>query len=206
MKFRDLITAMRLPIRFYLDLIGLRKHDVFIDVGANVGVITRIAHAFSRCQILAVEPNPEAVRHLSKLQESRIRISVCPFALGDANKKAELYLHQDAIGNDVAFSEGGSLRRDKVNVSANNSIPVEVIDVCDFLDKAPAGKILIKLDVEGAEIDILRRLAKWGDVKKIKRIWCETHQKRFEATEYASQLDDVKRLLADLVEVNYEWH
>ena len=206
MKLSDFKTAARLPLAFYADLAALRSTDVFIDVGANVGVITRVAHMFSRCRILAVEPNPAVLDQLLQVQKSHPRVSVFPVALGSESKNANLYLHENSLGNEIAFSEGASLRVDKVNVSATNSVQVDVLDVCEFLEEVTADRILIKIDVEGAEIDILGRLAQWDGLGRIRRIWCETHENRFEGTSYGEQLEEVKRALSAVVKVNYEWH
>ena len=45
-----------------------------------------------------------------------------------------------------------------------------VLDVCEFLEEVTADRILIKIDVEGAEIDILGRLAQWDGLGRIRRI------------------------------------
>lgn len=159
----------------------LQPGHVFIDVGANSGYYTVLA---AMCvgdtgRVFAFEPNPPVhdrlARHLTVngLQE---RVTVADVALGDRDEDGvELFVSQWADNSGIsslvpdpsALARGG-LRRDA-------SVPVSVRRFDTWIDSAQPSRIdAIKIDVEGAELDVLEGMADALARFTPRHIICET--------------------------------
>ncbi len=57
----------------------------------------------------------------------------------------------------------------------DKQITVETIDLSNFIRKFSNFEIYCKLDIEGAEFEVLRKLIKDNTIKFIKEIWVEWH-------------------------------
>jgi FkbM family methyltransferase len=138
--YQALITSDQRPI-------------LFIDVGANYGTHT-ILFLLHEIPVLAFEPNSEcfskfkSICDLNSLQGDWEMV-----ALGNYVGEIELlYPEQQtwmgSTANDLKGSLGlfGAVKKQRV--------PVRRLD--DYLPNLPLGKILIKIDAEGSELDVLR--------------------------------------------------
>jgi FkbM family methyltransferase len=127
----------------------LRQGDVALDVGANVGFLTRNFASLvrTRGRVFAFEPDPATfeclafnTRRLSQVQLSRAAIS-------DRNGSTTLYLHPTS-----------GMSNSLVN-AWENARPIEVqtstLDAWVAANR-PGDIRLIKIDVEGAEAHVLR--------------------------------------------------
>lgn len=127
----------------------LREADVFVDVGANLGFYTCLARQASK-HVIAVEPQ---VRNLELLYQNLMvnhwpDVEVYPVGLSDRPGLATLY---------GATGTGASLLKGWAGYSARfrETIPVSTLDI--LLGERFAGqKLLIKIDVEGAEYAVLQ--------------------------------------------------
>ncbi len=130
-------------MRFLLD--ELRPGDIFIDVGANVGVYTLLAASVPGVRCISFEPSTESRgRLLDNVRRNNLnQVEVHPKAVGD---------HR----GDVLFTVG----RGTINkiADATTSGSVERVPVVTLDDHIPAsGRVaLVKIDVEGAEPAVLR--------------------------------------------------
>jgi FkbM family methyltransferase len=148
-----------------------RRGDVFLDVGANVGLYSLLlASALgSSGQVIAFEPERESFEHLQdnlKLNEAG---NVRPFqkALGDADGRADLFLRG---GNaDSTFVWSPSLRY------AGQQM-VHVVQGDGFLERQnlPLPR-LVKVDVEGYECNVLRGLRRTLANPRCELVCCEVH-------------------------------
>jgi FkbM family methyltransferase len=121
----------------------------FIDVGAHIGsVIAGVRRASQPDRIIAVEANPDKARALQwKFPE--VEVHAC--AVGEIEGEASFFINE-------ATSGYSSVDRDKVN-RVEPSDPVKEIKVpTRRLDAivAPGGIDLIKVDVVGAELGVLK--------------------------------------------------
>jgi FkbM family methyltransferase len=121
--------------------------DVFIDVGANIGIYTCLARQAGRTTI-AVEPLPDNQRYLSQnlLDNHFTDVSVYPVALGARPGLLTLF----GGGTGASFIPGwaGAVQRTTVPVVTLDSI----VKGLSLLGQ----RILIKVDVEGAEVGVLQ--------------------------------------------------
>ena len=131
----------------------LDRVDRFIDIGANLGYYTCVALQKGR-RVLAVEPQPLNLKGLYRNLLSngwQDRVEVMPVALSDAPGLLTLY---------GASGPSASLLRNWAGYSPRYSQVVAV----STLDNLVAGRfegerLLIKIDVEGAEYGVLRGAA-----------------------------------------------
>lgn len=160
--------------------LDLTKGDVAIDGGANVGVVTA-AMAEGGATVYAFEPNPDAFARLQARFAGQPHVHCLPQGVLDEPGRARLFLHQNAAEDPVLWSTGSSLREDKGNVAKDRFVDIEVVDLCAFIRGLGRKVRLLKLDVEGVECRILRRLIQTGMIHEIEHVWVETHDQKIPA-------------------------
>lgn len=149
---------------------------VFIDGGCHNGVFSDVALA-SGAICYAFEPNIYLCVFLRNLYKNNPRFILCESAIATANKKAIFYNELDNI-----VSQGASIVRFENCLFQENGYEVEMIDFCAFVQEliAKHGKIhFIKLDVEGAEFEVLEAFIAQDLHKNIEYIMVETHERFF---------------------------
>jgi len=145
-------------------LTDVTSKDVFYDVGANVGLYTCFVGQRSR-QSVAFEPHPvnrdrlEENLELNDISDVNVREE----ALSDFSGTAQLAIG----GSDVAGEGAHTLSTG----SDTNTISVSTIRG-DDLGNIPEPDVM-KIDVEGAELSVLRGMRETLDECRI--IYCETH-------------------------------
>lgn len=145
---------------------ALRPGDVFVDVGANIGVLTLLGArgVGVRGTVIALEPNPDVFPRLEAhvrdngLTQVRLRRS----ALGDAAGVRTLSV--PPTGNTGAGTLGVLPPRHGGRVLASYKVEVEVGD--EALGDAPDAPMLIKIDVEGHEPNVLRGLTRTIEARR----------------------------------------
>lgn len=86
-----------------------------------------------------------------------------------------LYLHRKSQKDKIKYSISSSIFCSKKNVDQNNSIQIEIIDLTEFLININKNIKILKLDVEGAEYNLLEKLINTNLYLKIDRVVAETH-------------------------------
>ena len=121
------------------------SNKVSLDVGANLGLFTYFMSRSSK-KVFAFEPNPYPLEHLKKIVDNNVEI--VPIAIGDEDGSIKLNVPKNRKG---WSSNGASIK----NIELNRGIKYEVI-----IRKIDSLKIenigLIKIDVEGAELEVLK--------------------------------------------------
>lgn len=153
---------------------GLGPSSVFVDLGANVGFISRAVIARG-CEVHAIEPNPWAFDALRRAVVGKSNVTLYNFAASNTNGKLNLFLHESHEINPMSYSTGSSLVRSKPNVS---DVKIEVEGRCfaDFL--TGLGRVdFLKIDIEGFEVELVPHLVRALDWEKIGFVAVETHDK-----------------------------
>lgn len=134
----------------------LRANDVVIDVGAQMGYLTLVAATSANKETLVISFEPES-NNADRLREnlalnnlSNVTIEQC--ALSDVDGSLKLYLSKDinAGTHSTVYVEQ--------NVSTSFiEIPAKQLDTILTSGVIPNDRVdLMKIDVEGAEINVLR--------------------------------------------------
>jgi FkbM family methyltransferase len=132
------------------------------DVGANVGLWSQALADCARRRpvplgIVAFEPSHEARAQLHERFESDPTIRIEAVALGDHSGTATLYA--DAEGSGLGSLYERRLDHFGLETHGVEAVPVATLD--DYCATGGVGHIdLLKLDVEGAKLDVLRGAAK----------------------------------------------
>jgi len=122
----------------------LRKKDVFIDVGSNVGSYTILASAEIGAKTISIEPVPSTFNFLTdniSLNNISNLVDTHNIALGGRNGSIRFTSTQDTV-NHVAINN----EKDLIEVQ---------VDTLDSVIKE-TNPCLIKIDVEGYESEVLK--------------------------------------------------
>jgi FkbM family methyltransferase len=130
-------------------LAALRPGDLFIDVGANIGIYTLLI-ASHGCEVVSVEPGREARRLLEvNLGLNGLEADVVGAALGRAPGQGTLTAELGSM-NYLVTEPGEAGKAGKAGEPITQ-VPVTTLDVV-LGDRTAAG---VKIDVEGFELDVV---------------------------------------------------
>jgi len=148
-----------------------RPDDVFYDVGANVGIYSVVVGKhLDDGTVIGFEPEPlnaeAAERHLTS---NKIPHDIKQIALSSQNGTLSLKIKENKIG------EG---RHHLTTQSSKHTIEVETARADDLIEanNIPSPNI-IKIDVEGAEKEVLDGLNNVLRGNKCRVVYCELHPK-----------------------------
>ncbi len=204
MLVRCLFGEPASPWQKKIGAVRLRKGDVTIDCGANVGEVTRIL-ARRGSIVYAFEPNPEAFRVLRCRFEKTPHVTCIQKAVADRDGSARLYLHEHAAADPVYWSTGSSLLSVKSNIRTDTYVEVELVDLADFIKGLGRRVRLLKMDVEGLEPRILKKLIDEGVIDLIDHAFVETHDDRIPSLK--EETDEIRHLIQQkgLRQVDLSW-
>jgi FkbM family methyltransferase len=146
------------------------------DVGAHIGLFTLwVSRMAPSSKIKAIEPNSTNFKFLSKnisVNHLEHRVQPLNVAAGDKNAKVELWTSK------ISRGDGSIVKR-----PYSKSIEHQLVSMCPLDDILSNEKNcdLIKIDAEGAEVDIFKGLQR--TFKKINRIIMELHISLIQVTE-----------------------
>ncbi len=157
--------------------LGLKASDAVLDCGANVGEMTAVM-AEGGAMVHAFEPNPYACGVLRQKFQGNPRVRIHEAAVHTADGFLPLYLHQNSEQDEVHWSNGSSLMAEKPNISRDRFLTTRTIDLAAFMATLPGRVRLLKMDIEGAEVEVLRHLIDSGALDKVDFLFVETHEKK----------------------------
>ena len=183
----------------------LRSGDLAIDLGANAGIFTAKLAA-TGADVIAFEPDPYAFDLLStKLGDAK---NVTLVQAAASVQAGQMTLHRTAnFENDPArHTTSSSLLSDKRNVAGGQGVEVDVIDIIAYLTELDRDVKLIKIDIEGAEVEVMERLLSSPLALRIGYIFVETHERAI--PRLADRTDTLRARTADQTRplVNWDWH
>jgi FkbM family methyltransferase len=89
----------------------------------------------------------------------------------------------------------------------NNSIEVSALDFSEFVGTLGSDDIFCKMDIEGAEFQVLEKMIKDGTTTKIKEIWIEFHEGFFSNSyPYKIRKQFILNAFENLGIKYHEWH
>ncbi len=149
MANRQMLTGTFEPEETAIIQQHLRDAQIFVDVGANIGMYTCLARSLGKYAI-AVEPQPRNLDYLyvNLITNNWADTEVYPLGLNDQPGLVTLYGASGPSASLISGWAGYSKRFRQL-------IPVTTLDAL-LGERFSGRKLLIKIDVEGAEYAVLR--------------------------------------------------
>lgn len=147
----------------YADLFGFKKNLVFLDIGANIGLVS--AYAAPACKrIVAVEPSPRVFPVLLSMTSSLKNIEAINFALSPTDLECEFFMNDiNSTASSTVNTYGKRVMVQGLTLFRILQIyQLEHVDVC-------------KIDAEGAEGESLSNYEIGICAPIIKTYWIEMH-------------------------------
>ena len=148
----------------------LKPGDLFVDVGANIGYYTLLASKIvgQGGEVISIEAHPEIYRLLNKNVELNAvkNVTAINVAVSDVEKEIEFFTGpQKSLGESTTVKKRGFTSIGKVTAK-----PLTHIISHDKINRIS----LIKIDIEGAEAEVLRDIIAHRDLfSKDLKIICE---------------------------------
>lgn len=143
--------------------------DVFFDIGANIGRYTiPVALLSPKIETVAFEPDQRNIGILQQNAElNDVTITVLNTALSDSDGEMDLILSDNPGRNRLAHSaDDGGEKKENILVSRGDTLIQN--------GEIPEPDV-IKIDVEGAETEVLNGLAETLADGDCRAIYCEVH-------------------------------
>jgi FkbM family methyltransferase len=140
--------------------------SVVWDVGANVGLYTRQFVEAGARSVIAFEPAPESVAILQKEFAGVSRVTVMPVALASQGGTAAFSSYGSSVTNSLV--EGTDETRPTVEVRVMRADEAQR----EFGLDMPT---VMKIDVEGFEVDVIRGLGAILDSPSLRHVFVEVH-------------------------------
>jgi FkbM family methyltransferase len=143
-----------------------RDDPFIVDAGANIGLATiYFKTLYPGAEVLAFEPNPEAFVCLQENARLFGGVRVENAALAEREGLVPFYFDSN---------DPGSLRMSTVPGRARSDASRDVrgVRLSRYLDREVD---FLKLDVEGAEFDVLHDLCETGAIRQVKQMLVEYH-------------------------------
>jgi FkbM family methyltransferase len=167
---------------------AIRVDDTVWDVGANDGVYTQLFadKVGTRGKVVAFEPSPRSFANLRLISSNKNNILLQAIALSDVDGEMPFFI------NNEHYSKTDSLRP----LSADTiSVRVTVKCADSFLPVAPPD--IIKIDVEGFELDVLKGMANTLSSVGLRAVFIEVHFSELERRGVPDAPAVITRLLRD---------
>ncbi len=145
-----------------------------LDLGANIGLATvYLAHRYHLSSVTCVEPVPDNVDVLRRnVADNAIAATIVLAAAGSTSGRAR-------------FDAGLGTNMGRLG---HGSIDVEVMTVTDIINSCAVQPDLVKIDIEGAEGDVLVPPPEW--LSHVGAVLIEIHPERVDLAQLIETLQD----------------
>ncbi|BCX15610.1 MAG: hypothetical protein KatS3mg097_502 [Candidatus Parcubacteria bacterium] len=133
---------------------NFKDNLIFFDLGAHYGYYSVLmSKLYPQSKVFAFEPDRGVLEILKK--NKRENIEIIPKAVGSFNGKTKFYSF-DLLSSGVSTLNIENLKKIPLTQQKPNEYEVEVITLDSFCEENKIIPDFIKIDVEGAEEDVLR--------------------------------------------------
>lgn len=159
----------------------LRPGDVAVDCGANRGDVTELLAA-SGATVHAFEPDPYSIAKLGERFAGAANVHLHPAAVGTSAGTIRLMRAANWEANPDLASVKSTVVAGGHNIAEGAGIDVPVIDLLAFLGRLVEthGRVaFVKMDIEGAELELLKAMLEARLFDQIQLTVAETHERKF---------------------------
>lgn len=171
---------------------SLNKDSIVFDLGGFKGNFASDLFARMPCNLYIFEPVKQNYLIIKKRFELNKKIEVFPFGLSNKTKTTLMEVK----------GEGSSTFINDINNAANNPREkVKLIDIIEFINEYNISEIdLMKINIEGGEYDVLKRLLDKNKVRNIKYLQIQFHNLDKSSTQ---KKDEIRSLLQNTHSCQY---
>jgi FkbM family methyltransferase len=154
----DLATVGEVLLDELYEIPGLDDVRVVVDLGSHIGtsiVFFHLRHPAAR--IYGFEPDPRSFATLRANVGDLPGVTIDPRAAAGASGAATFFSSENSLASSLVADTG-----------ARRAVAVDTVSLDDLMDELGIDRIdLLKLDVEGAEYDVLSRTTRLDSVRAI---------------------------------------
>lgn len=166
-KGARLIMAIAAVDADHLYRADLDADSVVVDIGAFRGQGASQIHGLYRCQIHGFEPNPHAYEAFVERFVDVDEVHPYNYGLGAADATLDLELS----------GQGSSLHGLRDGQAPEETVPVQIRDIVTVLDELGLDRVdFLKMNIEGAEYDLLDRLLSSGAMGRVRYLLVQFHE------------------------------
>lgn len=186
--------------------IAIAPGDVVIDCGANIGIVTEHFRKLG-ATVYAFEPNPQAYVALKMNFQNHPNVYCLNKGVSSPEQAGvgKLFLHEHASLDPLKYSTGSSINPDKGNVNTETYVDIELIDLCKFITDLGMPIKVLKIDIEGAEIELLDAMIDHGITENVEYIFVETHEKKIPSLRKPLELLKEKIRNKNITNIDLTW-
>lgn len=177
-----------------------------VDVGANKGDITKIMARHAE-QVHAFEPGSIAFNRLFNQFKNNPIVNMYKVAVSKDYGFRPLFHHELYGSGRRDYSQGSSLLSEKDNIDQEKYEIVACVKLSDFLTKLNKPIHVLKIDIEGSEVDVLFDLISNNSIRFVKNIFVETHERKIASL--GSDISEIKHVMKTKypeIYVDWNWH
>lgn len=190
----------------------INPNDVYtiIDGGASIGNTSqKLSELFPQAIVHAFEPFPEFIKVLRDKERENSRIKVYPIGLGMSDCKVKLHINK-SLGTNSILATGNKSNKiygDLLQTQETKQITLTSLDEW-FKCNCYSSIDILKLDLQGSEINALKGAKKLLEKNEIKIILCEImfveiYQDQAKWTELIAMLEKYNLKLFNLYQCHY---
>ena len=136
--------------------------DLFVDIGSHIGQMSlSVKQKFPETMVISIEPSKGArLRQKHNMQENDLDYTLEPYAIGEAQGKGYLYQPKKSYYKEYFKFNDGRFSLLKLSDSGAEKVEeIQIVALDQLLGKShldDSKRILIKIDVEGSELEVIR--------------------------------------------------
>lgn len=188
------IDDMAMEAEFIAQIVNaVRPGDVFLDVGANIGIISLLVAtrgAAGGVIVHSFEPEPRNAAELRRsiaLNHLENRVILHELGLGD--RTGEVGLH-------VSGPTGEGRHNILSARPGSQQISIQIDTADQVVARLGCAPTMIKIDVEGAELLVLKGMSRVLQSRSVRDLFVEVHCSALEASGHSP--NSIRELLGDL--------
>lgn len=153
----------------YAPLLEIPEVKVIVDCGANVGYVSALfLNAFPASRVISIEPDPD--------NANLCRKNLAPYGSRAEVVEAAIWRHPGKLSLSASANDSREWARTVREETTASDMLVNAITMPEIIEKAGGSLDLLKMDIEGAELEVFRKQTGWLD--QIRNIGIELHDER----------------------------